>query len=59
VGDIGDVSGLIAAGHNQVVKPLQDQLAETLRVMREVHAELDDHLRAQVGDSYKPVRRDL
>jgi hypothetical protein len=58
-GDIGDVTGLIAAGHNQIVQRLQEQLDETRRVMREVYAEIDDYKRQQLGDAWKPVRREI
>lgn len=59
VSDVGDVTGLIAAGHNQVVSRLQDQLDETRRVMREVYAELDDYKRSIIGPGYKPTRPTL
>ncbi len=59
VSDIGDVTGLIASGYNQVVQRLQEQLDETRRVMREVYAEIDDHQRHQLGDAWKPVRREI
>ena len=59
VGDIGDVTGLIATGYNQVVRRLQDQLDETRRVMSEVHAEIDDYKRQQLGEAYRPLPRDF
>jgi hypothetical protein len=57
VGDIGDVTGLIAAGHNQVIKQLQAALDEARRVMDEVYDELDEHKRRQLGDGWNPAAR--
>jgi hypothetical protein len=57
VGDVGDVTGLIAAGHNQVIKQLQAALDEARRVMHEVHDEMDEYKRRQLGDAWKPQSR--
>jgi hypothetical protein len=59
VGDVGDVNGLIASGYNQVIRRLQDQLDETRRVIREAYTELDDYQRQQLGDAWKPIRRNI
>jgi hypothetical protein len=59
VGDIGDVTGLIATGYNQVVRRLQDQLDETRRVMREAYIEIDKYKRQQLGDAWQPVHHDI
>jgi hypothetical protein len=59
VGDIGDVTGLIAAGYNQVVKQLQAALDEARRAMHEVYDELDEYKRQQLGDAWRPQARQL
>jgi hypothetical protein len=59
VGDIGDVTGLIATGYNQVVQRVQEQLDETRRVMREVYAEIDDHKRQRLDDAWRQVWREI
>lgn len=54
----GDVTGLINASYEQVVRRLRDSVDATRDVMRDVLAEVDDYKRQQYGN-YDPVRRDL
>jgi hypothetical protein len=59
VADMGDVTGLLATGTNQVIRRLQAQLDEARQIIREVYAELDGYQRQQLGDAWKPLPRDV
>lgn len=58
VAELGDVTGLMATGNEQVVKRLQATLDEATAVMAEVRELIDQRKRELYGPGYQPHRPD-
>lgn len=57
INEFGDVTGLMAVSHNQVVSRLQAQIQATLAEFQAVQKEIDAYKRAKYGPGYRPFRR--
>ena len=55
----GDVTGLVHASYEQVIRPLREAIDETRGVLREVMEQVDAHKSQNYGDGYRPMRRNI